>query len=56
MKGFSEESRVMTERLEERYWQVRYNVVNIPLEDLRRIIWATWEAIPEDYIKSLYNS
>jgi hypothetical protein len=42
--------------IEERYWQVRYNVTNIPLEDLRRIIWPSWEAVPEDYIQSLYNS
>ena len=42
--------------IKKQYWEVRYNVTNVPLEDLRGIIWTAWEATPESYIKSLYDS
>ena len=42
--------------IEERYWQIGYNVAKIPLEDLQTIIWDAWNAVPEDYIQSLYDS
>jgi hypothetical protein len=39
-----------------RYWQARYNVAKVPLHELQRIIWEAWEAVPDEYIKTLYNS
>ena len=32
---------------------MRYNVSSVSLDELRRIIWASWEAVPNSYIESL---
>jgi transposase len=42
--------------IQERYWQARYNAAKIPLPQLRRVILAAWDAVPIDYIESLYDS
>ena len=42
--------------IQEKYWQAQYNAAKIPLPQLRRIIWEAWNAVPNDYIESLYNS
>ena len=42
--------------IQEHYWKVRYNVSNVSLDELRRIIWAAWEAVPDSYIESLVDS
>jgi hypothetical protein len=42
--------------IQEKYWQARYDVAKIPLPELRRIILEAWDAVPEDYICSLYDS
>ena len=33
-----------------------YRVDTIPLSELKRIIWEAWEAVPDSYIQSLYDS
>ena len=42
--------------IQDHYWQARYDVAKVPLQELRRIILEAWDAVPEDYIQSLYNS
>ena len=42
--------------IQERYWEVHYRVDRIPLPELKRIIWEAWEAVPDSYIQSLYDS
>ena len=42
--------------IQERYWEVHYRVDRIPLPQLKRIIWEAWEAVPDSYIQSLYDS
>jgi hypothetical protein len=42
--------------IQEHYWQIRYNVSGISLDQLRQIIWAAWEAVPDSYIESLVDS
>ena len=42
--------------IQDHYWQAWYDVAKVPLQELRRIILEAWDAVPEDYIQSLYNS
>ena len=42
--------------MQEHYWEVRYRVDRVPLPQLRRIILQAWDAVPDDYIQSFYNS
>jgi DDE superfamily endonuclease len=42
--------------IEEHYWKARYDPSNIDLDELRRIIYAAWDAVPDSYIEDLYNS
>lgn len=42
--------------IQEHYWEVQYNVSNVPLDRLQEIIWAAWVAVPDSYIESLVNS
>src|SRR5258705_2849531 len=42
--------------IQQHYWEIRYDAVSIPLDQLRRIIWAAWEAVPEAFIESLLDS
>ena len=42
--------------IEEHYWKVRYNLATIDLDELRAIIEAAWNAVPDSYIEDLYNS
>ena len=46
----------MKDWIQERYWQACYNVAKIPLSKLRRIIQEAWEAVPNEYIETLYKS
>ena len=42
--------------IQEHYWEASYRVDRIPLSQLKRIIWEAWEAVPDSYIQSLYDS
>jgi hypothetical protein len=42
--------------IQEHYWKARYRPDRISFEELRTIIWEAWNAVPDDYIQSLYNS
>lgn len=42
--------------IQEHYWEARYRVDKLSLEQLREIIWEVWEAVPDSYIQSLYDS
>jgi hypothetical protein len=42
--------------IEEHYWKARYRPDRISFTELRMIIWEAWNAVPDDYIQSLYNS
>jgi hypothetical protein len=42
--------------IEEHYWKARYRPDKISFTELRIIIWEAWNAVPDDYIQSLYNS
>jgi hypothetical protein len=46
----------MKDWIQDHYWQARYDVAKVPLQELRRIILEAWDAVPDDYIQSLYNS
>ena len=46
----------MKDWIEEHYWRVRYRPDKIHLDQLRAIIQAAWDAVPEDYIQTLFNS
>ena len=37
--------------IQDHYWQAWYNVAKVPLQELRRIILAAWEAVPDSYIQ-----
>jgi hypothetical protein len=38
------------------YYAAYYNASKILLLQLRKIIWEAWEAVPTDFIISLYTS
>jgi len=42
--------------IQEHYWRARYNPSKLSLAQLREIIIAAWNAVPDSYIRSLYNS
>jgi hypothetical protein len=42
--------------IQEHYWQVRYNVSKVPLDQLRQIIWEAWQAVPGSFIEKLVDS
>jgi hypothetical protein len=42
--------------IQEHYWKARYRPDRISFAELRMIIWEAWNAIPDDYIQTLYNS
>jgi transposase len=46
----------MKDWIEEHYWRVRYRPDKIHLDQLRAIIQAAWDTVPEDYIQTLFNS
>jgi hypothetical protein len=46
----------MKNYIQEHYWQARYDVSKVPLDQLKRVIWDAWNAIPNSYIDSLYQS
>ena len=42
--------------VEQHYWEARYRVDRIPLNQLKAIILAAWDAVPDLYIQRLYDS
>jgi hypothetical protein len=42
--------------IQKHYYTAYYDASKIPLSQLRRIIWEAWEAVPTDFIMSLYAS
>jgi transposase len=42
--------------IQDHYWLVRYRVDKVPLPELRRIILEAWNAVPDEYIQTLYDS
>jgi hypothetical protein len=42
--------------IQEHYWKARYRPDRISFAELRMIIWEAWNAVPDDYIQTLYNS
>ena len=41
---------------QERYFEMRWDVANMPFDRLRALIWEEWEAVPNDFIEILINS
>ena len=46
----------MKDWIQRNYWQARYNAAKLSLSELRRIILAAWEAVPDSFIESLLDS
>ena len=46
----------MKNSVQERYWEAHYEVAKIPLPQLKAIIWEAWNAVPDDFIKTLFDS
>jgi hypothetical protein len=46
----------MKDWIQRQYWRIRYNARKIPLHVLRTIIQQAWDAVPDDYIRTLYDS
>ena len=46
----------MKNYIQGRYFEVYYDAVKIPLRRLREVIWEAWEAVPNSYIDTLYES
>jgi len=46
----------MKDWIQTHYWEVRYDPAKIFFDQLRHIIWAAWEAVPDSFLESLINS
>jgi transposase len=46
----------MKNYIQQRYYAVYYDASKVSLEELRRIIWEAWDAVPDSYIQTLFNS
>ena|SRR5215469_18919240 len=46
----------MKNYIQRRYYAAYYDASKIPIPELRRIIWEAWEAVPDEFIETLYNS
>ena len=42
--------------IQEQYFEMRWDVANMPLDRLKAVIWEAWEAVPNDLIENLVNS
>ena len=42
--------------IQKHYYMAYYDAAKVPKEQLKRIIWEAWEAVPNDYINTLYES
>jgi len=42
--------------IQEHYWRARYNPSKLTLTQLKQIILDAWNAVPDSYIETLYNS
>ena len=41
--------------IEDHYWQVRYDVSKVLLDELRRVIWEAWQAVLDYFIEKLVD-
>jgi DDE superfamily endonuclease len=46
----------MKNYIQRRYYAAYYDAAKVPKERLRAIIWEAWEAVPDSYIQTLFNS
>ena len=46
----------MKNYIQERYWEAHYEVAKIPLPQLKATIWEAWNAVPDEFIKTLFDS
>jgi len=46
----------MKDWTQEHYYAAYYDASKIPLAQLKRFIWEAWDAVPVDFIMSLYAS
>jgi hypothetical protein len=46
----------MKRYIQRRYYIVYYDASKISLVRLKQIIWEAWEAVPNEYIDTLYES
>ena len=46
----------MKDWIQRNYWQARYDAAKLSLAELRQIILAAWEAVPDSFIESLLDS
>jgi hypothetical protein len=42
--------------IQEHYWQAVYDASKLTLSQLKQIILEAWNAVPDSYIESLYDS
>lgn len=42
--------------IQDHYWESRCKVDRIPLDQLKRIVWEAWNAVPDSFIQTLYDS
>jgi hypothetical protein len=45
----------MKDWIQRNYWQAQYDAAKLSLSELRRIILAAWEAVPDSFIESLFD-
>ena len=46
----------MKNYIQSHYYTAYYDASKVPLEQLRRIIREAWDAVPNEYIDTLYES
>lgn len=46
----------MKNYIQEQYFEMGWDVANMPLDRLRAVIWEAWEAVPTNFIENLVNS
>ena len=46
----------MKRYIQDHYFIVYYDAKSVPLDRLREIIWEAWNAVPDSYIETLFNS
>ena len=46
----------MRRYIQDHYFQVYYDAKKVSLEKLRRIIQDAWDAVPDSYIETLFES
>ncbi len=46
----------MKRYIQDHYFRAYYDAKSVPLDRLREIIWEAWNAVPDSYIETLFNS